>query len=158
MYWYKVWIRWVWYWWRINYSRAEDLILNKKCETLEEAYHYLAEAQKRLTEEIRNKNTSKSNKWLLLEDISDEDVFNLQELLKDLDVEKITDNNINKLVSTSSKFLPYFNCFRWANVVELILKYISILNFVELIKEHILFFNIKLEHKKNSNKVLTFWK
>lgn len=67
---------------------AEDLVLNKKCETLEEAFHYLAEADRRLTEAILNNTTIKPNKWLLLEDISDEDEINLQELLKDLYVEK----------------------------------------------------------------------
>lgn len=67
---------------------AEDLVLNKKCETLEEAIHYLEESSKRLNEAIRNNTTIKPNKWLLLEDISDEDEINLQELLKDLYVEK----------------------------------------------------------------------
>ena len=41
---------------------AEDLVLNKKCETLEEAIHYLEESSKRLNEAIRNNTTIKPNK------------------------------------------------------------------------------------------------
>jgi len=41
---------------------AEDLVLNKKCETLEEALHYLEENSKRLDEAILNNTTIKPNK------------------------------------------------------------------------------------------------